>query len=111
MTIRDADHSARRRFLALAAGAAVAPGLLATAARAADLPHLEETDSAAKALGYHLDNRKVPADKYPQHRPGQECGKCNLYKGVAGAQWGPCLIFPGKAVHVDGWCTAFTPKT
>jgi superoxide dismutase len=46
----------------------------------------------------------------PNHRPAQACGKCNFYKGVAGAQWGPCLLFPGKAVHVDGWCSAFTPK-
>jgi hypothetical protein len=111
MPTHDPTNPSRRRFLERAAGsAAVAAGLLSRASRAAELPHLAETDPAAQPLGYHADTRTVPAGKYPNHRPTQACGKCNFYKGVAGAQWGPCLLFPGKAVHVDGWCSAFTPK-
>lgn len=111
MSSNDLTNLSRRRFIELAAGtAAVASGLLPTPTRAADLPHLAETDPAAQALGYAEDTRKVASAKYPNHQPAQECGKCNLFKGAAGAQWGPCLIFPGKAVHVRGWCSAFTPR-
>ncbi|MGH8681316.1 MAG: high-potential iron-sulfur protein [Burkholderiales bacterium] len=107
----DLTDLSRRRFLALAVStAAAASGVLPTPTRAADLPHLAETDAAAQALGYREDTRKVPSAKYPNHQPAQECGKCNLYKGAAGAQWGPCLIFPGKDVRVQGWCSAFTPR-
>jgi hypothetical protein len=109
MSNDDLTNLSRRRFLELAAGtAAVASGLLPTT-RAADLPHLAETDPAAQALGYLDDTRKVPSGKYPNHQPAQECGKCNLYQ-AAGAEWGPCMIFPGKAVHAGGWCSAYTPK-
>jgi hypothetical protein len=101
----------RRRFLGLAAGAAVAAsGLLASRARGAALPHLAESDPAAQALGYRESTRDVSSAKYPKHQPSQECGKCNFYRGAAGAEWGPCLIFPGKDVHVRGWCMEYTPK-
>jgi hypothetical protein len=102
--------SSRRRFLELTAGCAAASALLPTLSHAAELPHLSETDPAAQALGYHEDTRKVPSAKYPAHRVTQECGKCRFYQAAAGAQWGPCTIFPGKAVHVGGWCSAFSPK-
>ena len=102
----------RRRFIEIAAGtAAAASGLLPTLARAADLPHLSATDPAAVTLGYEPETRNVPSSKYANHRPTQECGNCNLYKGAAGAQWGPCQIFPGKAVHARGWCSAYVAKT
>jgi len=111
MPIQHLTDRSRRRFLELAAGTvAVAAGLSSRPARAADLPHLTESDPTAKALGYREDSRKVVASKYPNHKPGEECGKCNLYKGAPGAQWGPCQIFPGKDVHVKGWCSAFTPR-
>jgi hypothetical protein len=111
MPDRTSTRLSRRRFLELAAGgAALAAGALAPPARAADLPHLGEADPAAQALGYREDTAAVSAAKYPNHRPTQHCGVCNLYKGTGTAQWGPCLIFPGKDVHVRGWCSAFTPK-
>jgi hypothetical protein len=105
------DSVPRRRFLELAAGAAaLAAGALPVRTRAADLPHLAETDSAAQALGYREDTRQVSSAQYPKHQPSQECGKCTFYRGVAGAEWGPCLIFPGKDVHVRGWCMEFVAK-
>jgi hypothetical protein len=111
MRSHDRATRSRRHFLALAAGsAAVASGLLPMPGRAADLPHLSETDPAAQALGYREETARVDAAKYPNHRPAQECKACNLYKGAAAAEWGPCLIFPGKDVHVRGWCSAYTPR-
>ena len=101
----------RRGFLRLAIGCtAAASGLLPAFSVAADLPHLSMTDPAARALGYHADTAKVPSSQFPNHRPSQECGKCRFYRGAAGDQWGPCLIFPGKAVHVRGWCSAFAAR-
>ena len=111
MQSHDQATCSRRHFIALAAGsAAVASGLLPMPGRAAELPHLSETDPAAQALGYSEETTKVSSAKYPKHQPAQDCDRCNLYKGSAGAQWGPCLIFPGKAVHLQGWCSAFTPR-
>lgn len=111
MPIQPLTQPSRRRFLVLAAGTvAVALGLSMRRARAADLPHLAESDPQAKALGYREDTRMVVAASYPNHKPGEECAKCNFYKGAPGAKWGPCQIFPGKDVHFQGWCSAFTPK-
>jgi hypothetical protein len=110
MSINDPTGLSRRRFFVRAAAVAIASGLRAAPALAADLPHLAETDPAAQALGYVDDTGRVPPGKYPKHQAAQECDRCNLYQGAAGAQWGPCLIFPGKAVHAGGWCSAYTPK-
>ena len=54
------DAESRRRFLKLAAGAAAAAAALAVGslprlARAADAPHVAESDPTAKALGYVED--------------------------------------------------------
>jgi hypothetical protein len=105
--------SSRRRFLqhaVLAAAAApVAARLGIDAARAADLPHLEETDPTAGALGYKHDTTAVDAAKFPAHRPEQTCANCNLVQAQEG-DWRPCAIFPGKAVNAKGWCAAWAKK-
>jgi len=112
MSNHDRINLPRRRFIEIAAGtAAVASGLLPALAHAADLPHLSATDPTAKSLGYNPETKNVPSSKYANHRPTQECGNCNLYTGAAGAEWGPCQIFPGKAVHARGWCSAYVAKT
>jgi hypothetical protein len=52
------SNESRRRFLKIAAGtaaAAVVVGTLPRLARAADLPHVSESDPTAKALGYVED--------------------------------------------------------
>ena len=108
MSFRDGSNLSRRRFIQMAATAAAATSLLATAVRAADRPQLSPTDPAAQALGYALDTGKVSSSKYPSHRLPQECGTCNFYKGAAGAEWGPCLIFRGNDVNLQGWCSAYT---
>lgn len=107
-----AESQERRRFIKFAViGAVAAPlagALLSKTARADDLPHLDESDATAKALGYVHDNTKVDAAKYPQHKPGQDCIGCKFYTGGEG--WGPCQLFPGKAVAAKGWCSAFVAK-
>ena len=104
--------SSRRRFLTLASaviGVGVIAVPLARVARADDLPHLDEADATASALGYKADAAKVDAAKYPQHKAGTACSNCQFFTG-SGA-FGPCQLFPGKAVSAKGWCTAYAAKT
>ena len=91
----------------------VAPAPAATTTAAAptgNLPHLDPDDPVAKALGYHQDASTIDAAKYPQHIAGQACHLCVQFKGGATDSWGPCLIFAGKQVNANGWCSAFAAK-
>ena len=67
---------------------------------AADLPQVDPEDATAKALEY------VHASTNPE----QNCANCQLYTGEAGAEWGPCAIFPGKGVAAKGWCKSWIKK-
>ena len=99
----------RRRFLKLAAGTAAAAALvsgLPRVARADDLPHVSEADPTAKALGYVEDAAKTTDAK---HKAGDTCGNCQFYTGAA-TGYGPCQLFPGKAVSAKGWCISHTAK-
>jgi len=105
------DAESRRRFLKLAAGAAAAAAALAVGslprlARAADAPHVAESDPTAKALGYVED---AGTTKDPKHKAGDVCANCQFYSG-ASSGFGPCQLFPGKAVSAKGWCVSHTPK-
>lgn len=105
------SHGSRRRFLRLAlTGAVVVPisGVFSRLA-AADLPHVDESDPTAVSLGYKQDSAQVDSKKYPQHQASQQCSGCRYFQGK-NDEWGPCLIFPGKAVHATGWCSAFSAK-
>lgn len=109
-----ANLEARRRFLkAAVVGAIAAPAagiLLPKLARAQDLPHLEESDATATALGYKHDAAQVDKAKYPQYQAGHNCANCNFFQGKTGAAWGPCQLFPGKAVAAKGWCAGYAAK-
>jgi len=105
----------RRSFLALAGitGAAALVGMRPALTRAqggAQLPHLAESDPTGKALGYVEDASKVDKTKFPSYKPGAHCTTCNFYQGKAGDEYGPCQIFPGKAVAGKGWCASHSPK-
>ena len=100
-------NDTRRGFLKLV-GAGVLASPLARLAYADDLPHLAESDPTAMALGYKEDASKVDAAKFPQHKPGNVCGNCQFFGG--GGAYGPCQLFPGKAVNAKGWCSAYSPK-
>ena len=104
--------TSRRRFFTLAGGAigaAVIASTLPQSVRADDLPHLTTADPTAQALGYSEDATKVDAAKFPTHVAGMTCANCNFYSGKP-AGYGPCQLFPGKAVNAKGWCSGYTKK-
>jgi high potential iron-sulfur protein len=109
----DEAHAApaadRRRFLILGAGA-IAMAFTAKESRADELPHLSPTDPTASALGYVEDATKLDAAKYPQHKPAQNCANCRQFTKQADSGYGACVIFAGKAVNENGWCSAFVAK-
>jgi High potential iron-sulfur protein len=104
----------RRQFIKIvvlgAASAPLAGALLQQSAQAADLPHIDEADATASALGYHHDTTKVDAAKYATHKPDQQCSGCNLAQAVQADGWLPCSIFPGKSANPKGWCAAWVKK-
>jgi High potential iron-sulfur protein./TAT (twin-arginine translocation) pathway signal sequence. len=103
------ELESRRHFLKIAAGttaAAVLVGGLPRFARAADLPHLAESDPTAKALAYVEDATKSANPKY---KAGDTCANCQFYSGGA-TGYGPCQLFPGKSVNAKGWCVSHVVK-
>jgi len=103
----------RRQFFTSAGGALAAvvvasahPGIVF----AEDLPHLEPGDPVAKALNYTEDASTVAEAGFPAHQPGQACVNCNLYSGKPDG-FGPCQLFPGKAVTAKGWCSGWTKES
>lgn len=99
----------RRRFIGTLTAAALIGAVVPRRSFADDLPHLPETDPTAQALGYHEDAAKTDAAKFPNHTAAQQCSNCNFFQG--GAAYGPCQLFPGKAVNAKGWCSAYAAKS
>ena len=87
----------RRKFIKSISALSVFPVLAPALAHAAQL---DPDNAQAKALKYTHESQV--ADK--------TCGNCQLYTGGAGAQWGPCNIFPGQEVARAGWCSAWIAK-
>ncbi len=105
----------RRSILAATGAATVLVAFSANRAHASDLPKLAEDDATALPLGYKIDATQVDVAKFPQ-RAGDAnannfCDNCALYTGAADSDYGPCSIFPGKAVAAKGWCVAWAKKT
>jgi hypothetical protein len=102
----DSLNQGRRRFVVSTGGAisaAALGGLLSRTAQAADLPHVAPTDPTAAAFAYAEDAKAV---KHAKFVAGSECDNCDFYQArKSGAAYGPCLIFPGKAVNQHGWCS------
>lgn len=88
-----------------AMGAAVVPELTHAAP-----VNLTEDDPMAKALGYHENATKVDPKAFPTFKPTQKCSTCLQLQAGSGDHR-PCNIFPGKLVHVDGWCKVWVQKT
>lgn len=106
---QEKEFESRRRFLKVAAGTAAAAALVGSLprlARAADLPHVSESDPTAKALAYVEDAGK---STNPKHKAGDVCANCQFYSGGP-TGYGPCQLFPGKSVNAKGWCVSHTPK-
>ena len=100
--------TSRRGFvkgaLGVVAAVPVAAVLRGRDALAQDLPKLTEDDPQAQALSYVHD-----ASKSETAGEGQNCSSCQLYTG-GDAEWGPCSIFPGKAVSAKGWCATWVQR-
>lgn len=92
------------------AGLAALPaaGLIARSDAAESLPHLDENDPLATAMGYVHDAEK--AKNVPQYKPGSTCENCLQLTGKASDEWRPCNIFPGKLVNAKGWCKVWVAK-
>ena len=92
----------RRHFLTTLGAGAIAIPLSSLAlpgvAFAADTPKVDPEDQLAKALAYVHDS------PYSAKR----CAQCQLYKGSGSAEWGECVIFPGKLVNSKGWCSSWS---
>lgn len=97
----------RRVFMmTMAAG----PAAIAASAALAQAKPLDPKDPQAVALGYVVDTTKADNKKFPTHQATQHCGICQLYSGKPGATEGPCSLFQGRLVHVNGWCSAWVKK-
>ncbi|MEI7038163.1 high-potential iron-sulfur protein [Fulvimonas yonginensis] len=106
---QESTSESRRRFLKVAVGTAAAAAVvgLPRVGRAADLPHVSESDPTAKALDYVEDASK---SKNPKHKPGDVCANCQFYTGTGTTGYGPCQLFPGKSVNAQGWCVSHTTR-
>jgi hypothetical protein len=108
MTHREKNLESRRQFLKMtvAMSATAALASIAGLVRAADMLHLTDSDPTAKALGYVED---ASTTRNPLYKAGSTCANCQFYTGAADG-YGPCQLFPGKAVNAKGWCSSYTRK-
>jgi hypothetical protein len=107
---RSLSMTSRRAFIQIVPLATVATLGLASVARAADAPKVDEKDPQAAGLGYTADAARLDKAKFPKYAPGQACGACQLYSGKPGDAFGGCAIFAGKQVASRGWCNAYTKR-
>ena len=102
----------RRRFVTYSTAVTfIAPAFATLGARPAAaeaLPRLDEKDASASALQYVHDASK--ADPGTRGAGDRFCRNCRFYTDAAAAEWGPCTLFPGKAVSAEGWCTAWAAR-
>lgn len=72
------------------------------------VPHVDENDPRARAVGYTQDATKIDLKAHPKFKPGSCCANCLLVRGKAGEPWRPCLMFSPKLVNANGWCRGWT---
>jgi hypothetical protein len=100
---------ARRRFLELTMGGAVAAplasGFLVRLARAQE--RVSEDEEMAQQLGYVHDASEVDPAEWPTYEEGQVCANCELFGEADAEGWGPCQIFDNRLVAAEGWCAAW----
>ncbi len=113
MSAAQLASSSRRGFLVgigTMLEAAAFGGALIPVAGARALPHLTTQDPQAQALHYTEDASKIDASKDPTHTAGAKCANCKLYQGSGGKPFGPCQLYPGKAVSANGWCMGYQQR-
>jgi len=96
------------KSLSVAAGVSV--GLACRPTFGAEAPRLDVKDPAATALGYVENVNRLDTKKYPEFVPGSSCENCLQLQGVAGNNYRPCGLFPGKLVSVSGWCKSWAAE-
>lgn len=100
----------RRAVLKSVLIALPATALIRTAAAEESLPHMDEGESLAKAMGYVHDAKRINPDQVPQYKAGSNCGNCMQLRGKDGDEWRPCNLFAGKLVNSHGWCKVWQAK-
>ena len=114
MSAAQRASSSRRDFLVSVStmvGAAAFAAALTPVADAKALPHLTTQDPQAQALHYTENVSKIDAQKDPTHTAGAKCANCKLYQGSSDEPFGPCQLYPGKAVSAKGWCMGYQQKS
>ena len=107
---KTAGSPTRRRILIASIAAVAGVPFLTRQAHAATLLRLAEDDPAASALQYHKTASAAPRkDKAGTPAEQQFCYNCRFIKADDG-EWRPCEVFRAKAVHENGWCSAWMPK-
>jgi hypothetical protein len=96
----------RRGFVVGSAALIATSGSLSSLLFAAELPKVAPDDPTATALKYVPDASNADASR----TEGAICSNCQLYTGAEGEEYGPCSLFPGKAVAAEGWCSAWIKK-
>jgi hypothetical protein len=73
------------------------------------LPHLNVTDPLARSLNYTENAAGVETVSMATRQPNQYCANCNHYAGTPDG-FGPCDLFPCKAVSGKGWCSGWAKE-
>jgi hypothetical protein len=100
----------RRSFLKISA-VLVGVAALPRAVTSNELKHVAESYPPAQALGYREDASTVDGAKFPKYSPGQTCANCKQFQGTPNSEFGPCQLYPGKAVSAKGWCSGYVAKS
>jgi len=115
MSTAQRTSSSRRDFVVsvgtVVGSAVFLAGPLASVAAAGALPHLTTQDPQALALHYTENASTIDASKDPSHAAGAKCANCKLYQGSGDAPFGPCQLYPGKAVSANGWCMGYQKRS
>lgn len=90
----------RRNFLKLSASTLIGVTLGGVTLRAMAKEQVKLDEPMALAMKY----------VHQSSVEGQTCGNCVQVQGKGNEQWRGCTLFPGKTVHVDGWCVAWSKK-
>jgi len=106
----DQTTRSRRRFVkaGLAGVVGLQLGGASHRAAAAERPRLDGTDPTAKALAYVHDASAL--DDAARGGAGRICKTCRFFTDAT-ASWGPCSLFPGKAVAGEGRCKGWVAKS
>lgn len=94
-----------KRFLLALAG--ITTGMAGSRLRSQQPERLSPDDPMAQQLMYVEDATQAPAD---QRASTEFCYNCQFFQGQQQTGEAPCLIFMGKLVKAQAWCSTWTAK-